>query len=80
MKDLKDPDKDRRRTPDTLITSLSFFLQRFCQNVMTYAGAEYDTAFPMLTREQLDQIHQEINTVQTVLDDLYNKIERMAQA
>ncbi len=79
VKDLKDPDKDRRRTPDTLITSLSFFLQRFCQNVMTYAGAEYDTAFPRLTRDQLNQIHQEICSVQTVLDDLYNKIERMAQ-
>ncbi len=79
VKDLKDPDKDRRRTPDTLITSLSFFLQRFCQNVMTYAGAEYDTAFPMLTQDQLNQIHQEICSVQTVLNDLYNKIERMAQ-
>ncbi len=79
VNDLKDPDKDRRRTPDTLITSLSFFLQRFCQNVMTYAGAEYDTAFPMLTQDQLNQIHQEICSVQTVLNDLYNKIERMAQ-
>ena len=44
-----------------------------------YTGPEYDAVLPVLTREHLDQIHQKVQFVQDALDEMYHKIERMAQ-
>lgn len=77
--DLKDPNKDRRRTPDTFLASFLFFLRKFRQSVGTYADVEYETAFPALTREHLDQLHQEICTVHTALDEFFHMIERKSR-
>lgn len=77
--DLKNPDKDRRRTPDTFLMTFSFFLQRFCQGVANYSTPEHETIFPALTREQLGQLRVEIQSVHTALDGLIHKIERMAR-
>lgn len=77
--DLKNPDKDRSRTPDIFLATFSFFLQRLCQSIMNYASPEYSVVFPALTRAQLNQLHEEINTVCTDLRNLFHKMERMAQ-
>ncbi|MDE6840717.1 MAG: ParB N-terminal domain-containing protein [Oscillospiraceae bacterium] len=77
--DLKNPDKDRRRTPDTFLMTFSFFLQRFCAGVANYATPEHEVIFPSLTREQLEQLRAEIQSVHTALDGLYHKIERKAR-
>lgn len=77
--DLKNPDKDRRRTPDTFLASFFFFLQRFCQGVENYATPEYAAVFPALTRQQLDQIRQEVNSTCSALRNLLHKMERTAQ-
>lgn len=77
--DLKNPDKDRRRTPDSFLMTFSFFLQRFCAGVANYATPEHEAIFPALTREQLEQLRAEIQSVHTALDGLYHKIERMAR-
>lgn len=79
VEDLKNPDKDRRRTPDTFLMTFSFFLQRFCQGVANYSTPEHEAVFPALTREQLGQLRGEIQSVHTALDGLFHKIERMAQ-
>ena len=79
VEDLKNPDKDRRRTPDTFLMTFSFFLQRFCQGVTNYSTPEHEAIFPALTREQLRQIRAEIQSVHTALDGLFYKIERMAR-
>lgn len=79
VNDLKNPNKDRRRTPDTFLATLSFFLQKFCQSLNGYAGDEYESVIQELTREHLNQLHEEISSVHTVLDNLYTKLERMAQ-
>lgn len=76
---LKDPDKDRRRTPDTFLMTFSFFLQRFCQGVTNYSTPEHEAIFPALTREQLRQIRAEIQSVHTALDGLFHKMEGCAQ-
>ena len=77
--DLKDPDKDRRCTPDSFLVTFSHFLQRFCQSMGNYTGPEYDAVLPILTQEHLDLIHQKIQLVHTALDELLNEIERKAQ-
>ena len=77
--DLKNPDKDRRRTPDTFLMTFSFFLQRFCQGVANYSTPEHEAVFPALTREQLEQLRGEIQSVHTALDGLFHKMERMAR-
>ncbi len=77
--DLKNPDKDRRCTPDSFLVTFSYFLQRFCQSMENYTGPEYDAVLPVLTREHLDQIHQKVQFVHDALDEMYHKIERMAQ-
>lgn len=74
--DLKNPDKDRRRTPDTLLMTFSFFLQRLCQGVANYSTPEHEVVFPALTREQLGQLRVEIQSVHTALDGLFYKMER----
>ena len=79
MEDLKNPDKDRRRTPDTFLMTFSFFLQRFCAGIANYATPEHEAIFPALTREQLGQLRVEIQSVHTALDGLYHKIERKAR-
>lgn len=79
VEDLKNPDKDRRRTPDTFLMTFSFFLQRFCQGIANYSTPEHEAVFPALTREQLGQLLGEIQSVHTALDGLFHKIERMAQ-
>ena len=79
VEDLKNPDKDRRRTPDTFLMTFSFFLQRFCQGIANYSTPEHEAIFPALTREQLRQIRAEIQSVHTALDGLFYKIERMAR-
>ena len=55
VEDLKNPDKDRRRTPDTFLMTFSFFLQRFCQGIAEllstgelYSGQPYQR--PVLDR------------------------------
>lgn len=78
--DLKNPDKDRSRTPDMFLATFSFFLQRLCQSITNYASPEYSVVFPALTQAQLNQLHEEINTVCTDLHNLFHKMERMAQA
>ncbi len=79
VEDLKNPDKDRRRTPDTFLMTFSFFLQRFCQGIANYSTPEHEAIFPALTREQLGQLHGEIQSVHTALDGLFHKMERMAR-
>ena len=77
--DLKNPDKDRSRTPDMFLATFSFFLQRLCQSITNYSSPEYSVVFPALTQAQLNQLHEEINTVCTDLRNLFHKMERMAQ-
>lgn len=77
--DLKNPDKDRRCTPDSFLVTFSYFLQRFCQSMENYTGQEYDAVLPVLTREHLEQIRQKVRFVHETLDEMYQKIERMAQ-
>lgn len=77
--DLKNPDKDRRCTPDSFLVTFSYFLQRFCQSMENYTGPEYDAVLPVLTREHLNQIHQKVQFVHAALDEMYHKMERMAQ-
>lgn len=77
--DLKNPDKDRRRTPDTFLMTFSFFLRRFCQGVANYSTPEHEAIFLALTREQLRQIRAEIQSVHTALDGLLHKMEGRAQ-
>lgn len=77
--DLKNPDKDRSRTPDMFLATFSFFLQRLCQSITNYASPEYSVVFPALTRAQLNQLHEEINNVCTDLHSLFHQMERMAQ-
>ena len=77
--DLKNPDKDRRCTPNSFLVTFSYFLQRFCQSMENYTGPEYDAVLPVLTREHLDQIQQKVQFVHEALDEMYHKIERMAQ-
>ncbi len=77
--DLKNPDKDRRRTPDTFLMTFSFFLQRFCAGVANYAAPEHEAIFPALSRKQLGQLQVEIQSVHTALDGLFHKMERMAR-
>ena len=77
--DLKNPDKDRSRTPDMFLATFSFFLQRLCQSIANYSSPEYSVVFPALTQAQLTQLHEEINTVCTDLRNLFHKMERMAQ-
>ena len=79
VEDLKNPDKDRRRTPDTFLMTFSFFLQRFCQGVANYSTSEHEAIFPALTQEQLRQIRAEIQSVHTALDGLFHKMEGCAQ-
>ena len=79
VEDLKNPDKDRRRTPDTFLMTFSFFLQRFCQGIANYSTPEHEAVFPALTREQLGQLRGEVQSVHTALDGLFYKIERMAR-
>ena len=79
VEDLKNPDKDRRRTLDTFLMTFSFFLQRFCQGIANYSTPEHEAVFPALTREQLEQLRGEIQSVHTALDDLFHKMERMAR-
>ena len=79
VNDLKNPDKDRSRTPDTFLASFSFFLQRFCQGVTNYASPEYVALFPALTQEQLDQLRQEVDSACSALRSLFHKMERTAQ-
>ena len=79
VEDLRNPDKDRRRTPDTFLMTFSFFLQRFCQGVANYSTPEHEAIFPALTREQLGQLREEIQSVHTALDGLFHKMERMAR-
>ena len=76
MEDLKNPDKNRRRTPDTLLMTFSFFLQRLCQGVANYSTPEHEVVFPVLAREQLGQLWVEIQSVHTALDGLFYKTER----
>lgn len=77
--DLKNPDKDRSRTPDTFFASFSFFLERFCQGITNYSSPEYTTVFPLLTQEQLDQIRQQVDFSCTALHTLFHKMERKSQ-
>lgn len=79
VEDLKNPDKDRRRTPDTFLMTFSFFLQKICTGVANYSTPEHEAIFPELTREQLGQLRGEIQSVHTALDGLFNKMERMAR-
>ncbi len=73
--DLKNPDKDRRTTPDSFLVTFSYFLQRFCQGMESYTGPEYDEVLPILTQEHLNLIEQKIQLVHDALDELFNKIE-----
>ena len=77
--DLKNGGKDRTRTPDSFLMTFTFFLQRFCTGLANYDGSEYDAVLPLLTKSQLNQLHQEIQSVHTTLDNLFHKMERMAQ-
>ena len=77
--DLKNPDKDRRRTPDTFLMTFSFFLQKICAGVANYDTPEHEALFTSLTREQLSQLRVEIQSVHTALDGLFHKMERMSQ-
>lgn len=79
VEDLKNPDKDRRRTPDTFLMTFSFFLQKICAGVANYSTPEHEAIFPALTQEQLGQLRGEIQSVHTALDGLFHKIERMAR-
>lgn len=79
VEDLKNPNKDRRRTPDTFLSSVTFFLRKFCQNVKTYADVEYETAFPALTPEHLDLLCQEISSAHTALDQLLHMVEKKSR-
>ena len=80
MADLK-TDKDRN-TPDIFVASVSTLLHSFCRGIERYANDEcgdYAAVFPALTQEHLDQLHQEICSVHTTLDDLFNTIERKSK-
>ncbi len=77
--DLKNPDKDRRCTPDSFLVTFSYFLQQFCHSMEGYTGPEYDGVLPVLTQEHLELIRQKIQFVHHALDVLYNKIERKSQ-
>lgn len=77
--DLKNPDKDRSRTPDMFLATFSFFLQRLCQSITNYSSPEYSVVFPALTQAQLNQLREEINTVCTDLRNLFHQMEGMAQ-
>ena len=77
--DLKNPDKDRRRTPDSFLMTFSFFLQKICAGIANYDTPEHEAIFPALTREQLGQLRVEIQSVHIALDGLYHKIERKAR-
>lgn len=56
--DLKNPDKDRRCTPDSFLVTFSYFLQQFCCSMEGYTGPEYDGVLPVLTQEHLELIRQ----------------------
>ena len=77
--DLKNPDKDRSRTPEMFLVSFTFFLQRFCQGIGDYTSNENAALFPALTQQQLDQIRQEVNSTCSALRNLLHKMERTAQ-
>ena len=79
VEDLKNPDKDRRRTPDTFLMTFSFFLQKICAGIANYDTPEHEALFTSLTREQLSQLRVEIQSVHTALDGLFHKMERMSQ-
>ena len=74
--DLKNPDKDRSLTPDVFLITFTLFLQRFGQSVKSYAINESAAVFPLLTRDHLTQIQQEISSVHRALDDLFNIMEK----
>lgn len=77
--DLKDPNKDRRPTPDTFIMVFSLFLQKFIRSAKAYVANEFAPPLPALTREHLDQIQREISSVHTTLDDLFIIMERKSK-
>lgn len=77
--DLKNPDKNRSRTPDTFLASFTFFLQRFCQGVENYATPEYAVVFPALTQDQLNQLRREVNSACAALHNLFHKMERKSR-
>ena len=79
VEDLKNPSKDRRRTPDTFLMTFSFFLQKICAGVANYSTPEHEAIFPALTQEQLGQLRGEIQSVHAALDGLFDKMERMAR-
>ena len=74
--DLKNPDKDRRLTPDVFLITFTLFLQRFGQSVKSYAVNESAAVFPALTRDHLTQIQQEISSVHRALDELFKIMEK----
>ncbi len=77
--DLKNPDKNRTRTLDSFLMTFIFFLQRFCTGIANYDVSEYNAVFPLLTKDQLNQLRHEIQSVHTTLDNLFHKMERTAQ-
>lgn len=77
--DLKNPDKDRSRTPDSFFMTFTFFLQKFCMGIANYDASEYNAVFPLLTKDQLNRLQHEIQSVHTALDNLFHKMERTAR-
>lgn len=74
--DLKNPNKDTRYTPDTLLADMDGFIDRFHKDFGWYNTSMCREAFPAVNKEQLDYIKNRFAGVTSAVEKLLQEIER----
>ena len=74
--DLKNPDKDTRYTPDTLLADMDGFIARFDKDFGWYNTPMCEEAFPQISQEQFEYVKKRFAGVTSAVEGLLQKIER----
>jgi len=73
---LKNPNKDTRYTPDTLLADMDGFVDRFHKDFGWYNTPMCREAFPTVNQEQFDFIRKRFVEITSAIEKLLQEIER----
>lgn len=73
--DLKNPNKDCRYTPDTLLADIDGFVQMFHKSFVWYHNPFCTVVFPCISRVQFDYVKQRFESISYAMDNLLDQME-----
>lgn len=76
---MKDTTKDCRCTPDIFLDAFKELVDRCRREIEVFTIPYYEEVFPILTTDQLDALHQQIDSIHAAANKFYNQVKGLNQ-